>query len=216
MSARALDADVDRYYARRADALAALYDSVTFADVHAGLLPFLPAIGASVLDVGSGSGRDALALAYMGYRVTAVEPSSSFRRHAIARDGEGCVRWIGDHLPGLASLMDQRGQFGFILCSGVLMHMPASALVPSVATLAGLLSAEGRLALSVRRPLPDEPREVFREHASSAVIAAGRRGGLFFVCAFETTDALGRDDRRWVTFVFAARKPFADASGAAA
>ena len=194
---------VDRFYERRADTLAPLYDSVAFADVHAGLLPFLPAPGARVLDVGSGSGRDAIALARMGYQVTAAEPSSSLRQYAIAQDRTGCVCWLDDRLPALASLAGQPNKFAVILCSGVLMHLSAPELISSIATLGALLRAEGRLALSLRPLHRSESRTLFHDHRPLSVISAGLRAGLSLVKSYESDDALGRTDRIWSTFVFA-------------
>ena len=60
------------------------YESLSFEEVHAGILNLLPQPGAVVLDVGSGSGRDAAWFAAHGYDVVAVEPSDAMRAHARA------------------------------------------------------------------------------------------------------------------------------------
>jgi 2-polyprenyl-3-methyl-5-hydroxy-6-metoxy-1,4-benzoquinol methylase len=49
--------------------------------------------GAEILDVPCGAGRLSLPLAERGYRVTAVDWSSEFLRHARASDGSGQVSW---------------------------------------------------------------------------------------------------------------------------
>jgi 2-polyprenyl-3-methyl-5-hydroxy-6-metoxy-1,4-benzoquinol methylase len=49
--------------------------------------------GAEILDVPCGGGRLSLPLAERGYRVTAVDSSPEFLRHARASDGSGQVSW---------------------------------------------------------------------------------------------------------------------------
>ncbi|MCY4198668.1 MAG: methyltransferase domain-containing protein [Gammaproteobacteria bacterium] len=68
--------DVIAVYERDAEALAERYERIEFERVHCEVLELLPKAGASVLDVGAGSGRDAAWFAANGYQVTAVEPSS--------------------------------------------------------------------------------------------------------------------------------------------
>ena len=47
------------HYEQNANQLVAQYESLTFEDVHPSILDLLPASGATILDVGAGSGRDA-------------------------------------------------------------------------------------------------------------------------------------------------------------
>ena len=47
-------------YGETVEALIGQYESLAFADVHRELLPFLPAPPARVLDIGAGTGRDAV------------------------------------------------------------------------------------------------------------------------------------------------------------
>ena len=55
-------------YAAQAEALVSQYESIAFSDIHAAILPLLPAPPAHVLDVGAGTGRDAAVFAALGYR----------------------------------------------------------------------------------------------------------------------------------------------------
>ena len=59
--------------------MSARYEETAAEDIHAWLLDLPPAIPATVLDVGAGSGRAAAWLAAKGYDVTAVEPSANMR-----------------------------------------------------------------------------------------------------------------------------------------
>ncbi|REN11303.1 class I SAM-dependent methyltransferase, partial [Mycobacterium tuberculosis] len=60
-----------------------------------------PDVPARVLDIGAGSGRDAAALAALGHRVVAVEPTPELRAEGMRRHAALPIEWIDDHLPGL-------------------------------------------------------------------------------------------------------------------
>jgi protein-L-isoaspartate O-methyltransferase len=55
---------------------------------------FLPSAPASLLDIGSGAGQNAAALASLGYHVTAVEPMYEFLNAALNKYGTLSVRWM--------------------------------------------------------------------------------------------------------------------------
>lgn len=76
--------DTTAGYAEHADTLVKQYESVRFADVHRPVLHLIPRRPGRALDIGSGTGRDASALAAMGHRVVAVEPTGEFRATAAA------------------------------------------------------------------------------------------------------------------------------------
>ncbi|QKS02333.1 class I SAM-dependent methyltransferase (plasmid) [Sphingomonas sp. CL5.1] len=198
--------DAVDYYDQDASAFARRYDSVTFDSVHAGLTDLLPAAGAAVLDVGAGSGRDARALAALGFRVTAVEPSAAFRQMACT---DGRIEWVDDRLPDLSSLCAKDQCFAFILCSAVLMLVPRHELAPSFATMARLLEAGGMLAINLRNPVGGEPAELVHAHSDNDILTAADDAGLSLFRQNFASDALGRLEHRWRTFVFSRRTPSA-------
>lgn len=71
-------------YAEAAEELFKRYQSFAFADLHEPVLHLIPQTVSCILDIGSGSGRDAAAFAAMGHRVVAVEPADQLRRDAPA------------------------------------------------------------------------------------------------------------------------------------
>lgn len=197
----AAPASVD-FYNRNAEALAARYDQARFEDIHADLLRFLPDRGGAVLDVGAGSGRDAFALAAMGYAVVAVEPAVELAKLAHARHVGAAVKWITDALPRLVLLKEQRCIFDFILCSAVIMHIPPGDLDASFDTLCGLLGTEGHLAISFRHPIATDDPELFHAHSGKDLAAAAHRAGLEVVSESQNADRLGRSEIEWQTVVF--------------
>lgn len=193
---------VPAYYAQAAARLRAEYGSVTFENVHAPILEFLPPPGAPVADIGAGVGRDAKALAELGYHVTAVEPSAAMRHHAGLNDRDPSIRWIDDRLPGLAQLISQPERFDFILCAAVLMHLDPADLKTSFRTFTTLMNAGARLATSLRRPRATDAPGVYALHTPQVVIAAADAAGLSLLASGMADDLLSRTDIDWSWFVF--------------
>ncbi|RVH92236.1 class I SAM-dependent methyltransferase [Sinorhizobium medicae] len=189
------------YYDRLAAGLAPSYDAVTFDVVHANLSKHLPG-GGRVLDIGSGSGRDARGLVARGLHVTAVEPSVAFRHLGEASSVNGII-WIDDRLPMLARLDGVVEPFDFILCSAVLMLLSPSDLRASFQTMARLLARHGRLAVDIRDPMPGEPAAIFHSHPEALILEAAGAAGLVCIDYAERNDALGRPEYLWRSYVFA-------------
>jgi SAM-dependent methyltransferase len=187
------------YYDRLAVGLAPRYDAVTFEVVHPNLSKHLPSEG-RVLDIGSGSGRDARGLAARGLRVTAVEPSVAFRHLGEASSLDG-ITWVDDRLPKLERL-DTVQPFDFILCSAVLMLLNPVDLRESFRTMARLLAENGRLAVDVRDPMPGEPMGIFHVHHEASILEAAIAAELACIDYAERDDALGRPEYLWRSYVF--------------
>ena len=97
-------ADPVAWYDANAETVSARYEETAAEDIHAWLLDLLPAIPATVLDVGAGSGRDAAWLAAKGYDVIAVEPSANMRVASARLHPTTRVHWINDTLPALGAV----------------------------------------------------------------------------------------------------------------
>ena len=82
---------------------------------HGPVLHLLPTVPSDVLDIGAGTGRDAAALAGMGHRVVAVEPTVALRDRAALLHPSPRIEWIEDYLPRLARL--RRGDGSPSSCS---------------------------------------------------------------------------------------------------
>ncbi|PVM90698.1 class I SAM-dependent methyltransferase [Caulobacter endophyticus] len=190
------------FYDPRADQFGERYASARFEDVHRGLLRHLPQTGAAIADIGAGSGRDAYAMAALGYQVTAAEPSSGMRDWAMSSHAPAEVRWIDDALPTLALLRSEKRIFDFVLCSAVLMHLPASALGGCFSALGAITAATGKVAISVRAPTPTDPKQIFHAHTASALKTAASSAGLTLIDHGESVDVLGRDVVKWRWMVF--------------
>ena len=103
------------------------YEKLSFAKIHRAFLRFLPPKGANCLDIGAGSGRDAIAMAKRGYSVTAVEPSNALRHLAETTHRHPRIRWVDDYLPELKRIKAFNEKYQFILLSAVWNHLQTNA-----------------------------------------------------------------------------------------
>jgi SAM-dependent methyltransferase len=191
-------AGVQPYYAQGAALLGQRYGSVTFEEVHGGVLDLLPPAPAKVLDVGAGTGRDAVALARRGYQVVAAEPVRELREVAQSLNSCEDVRWVEDSLPALSRL---QGPFGLVLLSAVWMHLAPAERGQTMGRMATLLAPAGLLVVSLRRGVPPTDRVMFDVPAEE-VVRDGERAGLRLVRLVEEgADRLGRVDVWWQTVV---------------
>ena len=188
------------HYEQHAKRLVEQYESLSFEDVHAGLLDMLPPPGATVLDIGAGSGRDAAWLAAHGYDVVAVEPSDAMRSRAQSLRPSSRIHWLSDSLPDLANVRRLGLSFDFILLSAVWMHIPPAARQRALRKLASLLAPKGRIAISLRLGAPDAERAM-HEVSLPELSSLAQQFGLRVVHTSDSHDKLGRNEVSWTTVV---------------
>lgn len=188
------------HYEQHASRLVDQYESLSFEEVHAALLDLLPAPGATVLDIGAGSGRDAAWFAANGYEVVAVEPSEAMLAHARRLHPSNRINWLPDSLPDLARVRRLGLRFDLILLSAVWMHIPPAARQRSLRKLATLLAPRGRIAISLRLGAPDAERAM---HAVSLqeLSSLALQFGLRVLRSTDSQDRLGRSEVAWTSVV---------------
>ena len=188
------------HYDQNAEQLVSQYESLSFEDVHPALLDLLPAPGATILDVGAGSGRDAAWFADKGYDVVAVEPSETMRTFARRRHPSRRIHWLADSLPDLAQVRRLGLTFDLILLSAVWMHVPPASRQRALRKLTTLLSPNGRIAISLRIGPPDTDRAMY-EVALPELTAMAQQFGLRLVRTDDSLDRLGRPGISWTTAI---------------
>ncbi|MBD8532236.1 MULTISPECIES: methyltransferase domain-containing protein [unclassified Massilia] len=188
------------YYEQQAVRLVDQYESLAFEDVHASLLDLLPPPGATVLDIGAGSGRDAAWLAAHGYEVVAVEPSDAMLAQARRLHASNRIHWLSDSLPDLTRVRRLGLHFDLILLSAVWMHVPPATRQRALRKLATLLAPRGRIAISLRLGAPDSERAM---HAVSPqeLSSLALQFGLRVVRTTDSPDKLGRSEVAWTNVV---------------
>ncbi|MEM9026181.1 MAG: class I SAM-dependent methyltransferase [Verrucomicrobiota bacterium] len=154
--------------------------SLPFTAVCKDFLLWLPRSPAKVLDVGSGIGQNAAALAEMGYNVTAIEPLGDFLEAARMRFAKNGVSWIQDSMPLLESIIEEHC-FDFILVEGVWHHLNVNERLESLKRFRILLKEGGHCAISLRSGPAGAGKHLFPTDLGETIDQGAKNG---FDCVF--------------------------------
>ena len=138
--------------------LAACYDALNPPEAH---YPFYLARAGdeprTILDMGCGTGRLALALAERGHRVTGADPSAGMMRVARGRAGAERVRWIDSD----AADLTLETRFDLIIMTGHVFQvfLEDDEVSAALRNLRRHLAPGGTLAFETRNPLIEEWRD---------------------------------------------------------
>lgn len=184
------------FYSDNADLLVSQYESTTFEEVHSDWLVHLPT-GGKCLDVGSGSGRDAVYLATRGFDVTAVEPAHMMRQIGKQKHAHTNIAWVDDRLPELLHVKAMHTSFDLILLSAVWMHIPPCEREKSLCNLAKLLKNNALLVITLRHGTFVDSRECYPSIASE-LVEIGKVAGMTAIYISDVQeDVIGRKDVAW-------------------
>ena len=191
------------FYSDNSTALFDQYQSLSFDVVHQS---WLSSINLSkyktALDIGAGSGRDALALHDSGLCVTAIEPAKTLMNKGVELTGDK-VTWKSDTLPELPSINEK--SYDVILISAVWMHLTLEQQRQSLSRLRTLLNDNGMLVITLRHGEFNDGRKAFDVNAAR-LIEEAKAFNLTLLHTDNDTDQLNRPDVYWETVVFT-RKP---------
>ncbi|PWQ93611.1 class I SAM-dependent methyltransferase [Leucothrix arctica] len=133
------------------------------ADLHHSLVPlpvyesisehFKP--NSTVLDIGSGTGRDSCWLDENNYKVTGVDASEGMLETAMVSYPD--IPFIQDSLPRLNTIESE--QSDNVLCAAVLMHLPEAQIGEAVYNLFRITKEGGVILLSFRGTNAEDNRE---------------------------------------------------------
>jgi SAM-dependent methyltransferase len=203
-------------YAEEAAALTRQYESVRFVDVHRHVLHLIPRAPSDVLDIGAGTGRDASALAAMGHRVVAVEPTDEFRARAANLHPSPRIEWVNDHLPHLPHLSRRGVRFDVVMVTAVWIHLDPDQRREAMSKVATLVRSGGLLALNLRHgPTPPGRRRLFETSAEETTDLAESHGLRTAVRVDGQADFYGRSEVSWTSLAFLSETPSGKGSAAA-
>ena len=179
------------------------YQSLTFEQVHSDWFPLLEKNNGLALDVGAGSGRDALALVERGWDVLAVEPASELRRLGEELTALSSVQWLADSLPDLSEVRKLSYRFDLILVSAVWMHLVPGSRERAFRILTELLAPSGMLVITLRHGPGDGERQFF-DVSRAELDSYARQRAVMPVPAVQIprADELKRQDVWWETAVY--------------
>lgn len=189
-------------YAEEADVLFQKYESIPFADNHRAVLHLIPEAPCHVLDIGSGTGRDAAGFAAMGHHVVAVEPTAGLRTRAAALHASPLIEWLDDSLPELKHLMARGETFDVVMLTAVWMHLDAPQRKRAMPKVASLLRPGGALVLSLRHGPVPPGRRMFAVTAEETITLANAETLRLTLQRHTASDAFGRSDVSWTRLAF--------------
>ncbi len=164
------------------------------------LEPFCRAVPAHgrILDLGSGAGRDSLALAAKGFEVVSLDRSIGLLQQHRERGGQALIR--GD----LAWLPFRPASFAAIWACASLLHLPKARIIFALNEARRVLVPDGLLFLSVKSGTgeftDDEGRfwALYQEDELADVLTIA---GFLPVEHGRSADLAGRADVEWINLV---------------
>ena len=162
-----MDRQTIDWYDKNAEEVARRYESVPGG--ISDFFRFVFAPGDSVLEIGSGSGRDAARLLELGVHVHAVEPSAGLRHRAAVLHPKLSGRLFEGELP--ANLpAPVAGPYDGVVLSAVIMHIPDSELFDAALAVRERLKDGGKLVLSTPLERGDTPAGSDRDESGRLMI----------------------------------------------
>jgi SAM-dependent methyltransferase len=163
-------------YAEEAEALFEQYESIPAAEAHRAVLHLIPAMPVRVLDIGSGTGRDAAWFASRGHSVVAVEPTDAMRVPAMALHPSPRIDWLDDSLPVLAALRARSETFDLVMLTAVWMHLDEEQRRQAMPNLAALMRPGATVIMKIRHGPVPPGRRMFEVSAEETIALAGNEG----------------------------------------
>jgi SAM-dependent methyltransferase len=163
-------------YAEAADELFRRYEGIAAADAHPAILHLIPRSPCRVLDIGSGTGRDAAWFASLGHRVVAIEPTDALRLPAMALHPSSAIEWLNDSLPDLALLRSRGERFDLVMLTAVWMHLDQVLRQRAMPNLADLMRDGGTIIMKIRHGPVPPGRRMFEISAEETIELAGLYG----------------------------------------
>ena len=156
-------------YADEAEELFRLYEAFPAAEAHRAVLHLIPTAPSRILDIGSGTGRDAAWFAAQGHRVVAVEPTDAMRLPAMALHPSPRIEWLDDSLPDLALLRTRGERFDVVMLTAVWMHLDAQQRRQAMPNLAALVRTGGAVIMLIRHGPVPAGRRMFEISAEETI-----------------------------------------------
>ena len=186
-------------YAQEAEKCLERYEARRSEDMHADWLHLFPDSPSNILDVGSGTGRDAAWLAGLGHRVVAAEPTAELREPAKQLHPNPNITWLDDILPDLKTVRTRNETYDLILMNAVWMHLTEAERVRGMDVVAPLLRPGGVWLMTLRHGPVPEGRRMFNVTGDETV-ALGEARGLVCIHNAQTRSIQPENRARGVTW----------------
>lgn len=166
--------------------------------LHNEFLSNLPA-GASILDAGCGSGRDALKFKTLGFDVTAIDASAELVKIAFQNIGQNVIQKSFEEI-------NWNDKFDGVWCMASLLHLNDEELIKALGNIALSLKDDGIIFASFKAgegSSYDDKGRFFNYHTMEELLEFFETfTGLFTnVKCFYNKDSMGREDTQWISVI---------------
>ncbi|WP_224815051.1 class I SAM-dependent methyltransferase [Hasllibacter sp. MH4015] len=144
-------------------------EAISSADLLARVIEHIPKQPCRILDVGSGTGRDAAWLASLAHTVVAAEPVDALRQAGMAKHASPNVSWVKDALPDLSRTISLGQTFDIVLLSAVWQHLGDADRKVALSVLRSLTVDGGKVIMSIRHGAGAPTRPVFPANVENTV-----------------------------------------------
>lgn len=187
-------------YNQQAEKLADLYNTMSSPAVLPGLEPLLPECDGTTrmnaLDIGCGTGRDAVWLAEKGFNVVAFDAAADMIRVAEDRKSHPAVQYMVDTLPHMRDVMALDREFNVMVMSAVWMHLSPEARKTTMRAMWDMAAPGALVYMSLRHgPSPDD-RPMYKVSAGEVKRLAANVGFKTTILG-DDTDRQGRQGVWW-------------------
>ncbi|MBM9616862.1 class I SAM-dependent methyltransferase [Desulfobulbus rhabdoformis] len=186
-------------YAEDADFLIASFEAISSSDVLSCVTEFIPRSPCQIIEIGSGTGRDAAWLAAKGHRVLAVEPVSLFLEAGRELHQSPHIKWLNDSLPSLSRVIQRNEKYDLALLVSVWQHVPKEEKFESLKNIRFLVRRSGMLIISIRNGPGSSKRECYPTSVQETVNIA-RQCGFRFIASREAQSVQKSNQRAKVTW----------------
>jgi SAM-dependent methyltransferase len=176
MNKRSIERVLDGYAAAAQSDFVERSEAVSSDAMLGPFVDLLPPLPARILDVGAGTGRDAVWLTKRGYHVTAVEPVAALRDVAMRLHSADPIDWRDGAMPELAISPIPTEGFDMVLLSAVWQHLDDTDRALAMARIADLTAIGGLVLISLRQGPGAPTREVFDISVKATVTLAAENG----------------------------------------
>lgn len=174
-------------------------EAISSADLLRPVTKHIPKQPCRILDVGSGTGRDAAWLTSLAHTVVAAEPVDALRQAGMAKHPSPNILWVADALPELSHTISLGQAFDIVLLCAVWQHLNDVDRRTALSVLRSLTVDGGKVIMSIRHGAGAPTRPVFPANVENTVRWA-QAVGLFAVDETKTQSVQSRNHQAGVTW----------------
>ena len=192
-------------YVEDAEFLIPSFESVNSSELLSHVIKYIPKSG-QLIEIGSGTGRDAAWLASNELKVLAVEPVAEFRNAGKKLHINPNIDWVDDSLPSLSRVRSLHVSYDAALLVSVWQHVKPEDKCTSLLNIHSVLNKGSKLIISVRLG-PGSPKRKCYETTPQNTTLLAEQCGFNLIASYNADSAQKSNQKsgvKWVWLIFEA------------